>query len=83
MATGRDAMAAALEYCDSVLPRKFLSTSTPRRAFEVTKAFCYRGALGSQAATLRTLAGSIEMARNELADMWDEYQISTGSLCGV
>jgi hypothetical protein len=70
---------AARQACDEVYPRQFVSTTTPRREFEVTKSFCYRGSLGAQASTLRSLVGSVEVARSELADMQDEYRIAMES----
>ncbi len=40
---------------------------------------CYRGALGEQALTLRALATEVEIARSELAELKDAYDIAINS----
>ena len=73
------AVTEARATCDRLYPRKFPRLTTERRAFEVTKAICFRGDLGAQAADLRTLAGEVEEAQYELADLLDTYALEKRS----
>lgn len=72
-------LGAAISSCNRIYPRRFVGSTSPPRDFEVTKSVCYRGSLGSQAASLRGLVGQIQAARAELDSIQDEHRISMES----
>ena len=75
----RGRLAEATAFCQRLYPRQMVGLSTERQTFEVTSGFCYRGDLGAQAASLRSLVGEIVAAKSEAADLTDAYVIEKRS----